>query len=336
MMISAAAASASASVSGQSLHQLVSEVRRLEATDHRDHVYGVLGMYRISRGVEVLPSLLTPDYSKSVAQVLIGATLCMILETRTLDILDDLSDSDLDLPSWCPDWAPIRLRYNGYPLAPFFKADNGSKIRKVVFFYDSSLRTISLVGIIVDRIQSFTNVLSQQRQSQDDQFPQLLDTVEEMVKGAGSMDEQALNEVIGATLIAGQNIDMTPADYESQQDYLCYTSALRGNLKPFWSDLLSGKELARMIRYKRALRRGCHQRRFFVTRGGGYFGLGSARLQEDDLIVILYGCRTPCVLRPAEGAYRIVGTCYVYGIMFGEAVRKHEAEGKEDVTFRIV
>ncbi len=38
-----------------------------------------------------------------------------------------------------------------------------------------------------------------------------------------------------------------------------------------------------------------------------------------DVIVILAGGRTPFVLRPNGGYYRLVGPCYVHGIMNGEA-----------------
>jgi hypothetical protein len=46
------------------------------------------------------------------------------------------------------------------------------------------------------------------------------------------------------------------------------------------------------------------------------------------------------VMRPLpglpEGSYRLLGASYVYGIMDGEAVWRHEEMGLEDVIFRIV
>jgi len=46
------------------------------------------------------------------------------------------------------------------------------------------------------------------------------------------------------------------------------------------------------------------------------------------------------VMRPLpglpEGRYSLLGTSYVYGIMDGEAVRRHKETGLEDDVFRIV
>lgn len=38
-----------------------------------------------------------------------------------------------------------------------------------------------------------------------------------------------------------------------------------------------------------------------------------------DRIVILNGSNVPLVLRPVEDHYKLIGPCYVHGIMYGEA-----------------
>jgi hypothetical protein len=46
------------------------------------------------------------------------------------------------------------------------------------------------------------------------------------------------------------------------------------------------------------------------------------------------------VMRPLpglpKGSHMLLGTSYVYGIMDGEAVRRHKEMGREDFIFRIV
>ena len=43
--------------------------------------------------------------------------------------------------------------------------------------------------------------------------------------------------------------------------------------------------------------------------------------KEGDEIWIIYGCRTPFLLRPTEGRYLMVGECFVDGIMNGQALK---------------
>lgn len=72
--------------------------------------------------------------------------------------------------------------------------------------------------------------------------------------------------------------------------------------------------------------------RRFGTTARGAFLIGPDTTQEGDTVAMLYGGRTPFVLRPREdGGWTLVGECYVHGMMGGEAL---EEEG-EDETFSI-
>ena len=44
--------------------------------------------------------------------------------------------------------------------------------------------------------------------------------------------------------------------------------------------------------------------------------------EQGDEVWIIYGCRTPFLLRPTEGGYLMVGECFVDGIMDGQALRR--------------
>ncbi|KAH6714263.1 heterokaryon incompatibility protein-domain-containing protein [Leptodontidium sp. MPI-SDFR-AT-0119] len=67
------------------------------------------------------------------------------------------------------------------------------------------------------------------------------------------------------------------------------------------------------------------KRRFFETKGASHkslFGLGSPAIKNGDLVCILFGCSVPVVLRKDHERkyYQIIGECYVYGMMDGEAI----------------
>ena len=56
-------------------------------------------------------------------------------------------------------------------------------------------------------------------------------------------------------------------------------------------------------------------------------------LQEDDIVCIFYNARQPFVLRKLEdNSFKLIGECYVHGIMHGEALKEGE---KRSRTFTI-
>jgi hypothetical protein len=72
-------------------------------------------------------------------------------------------------------------------------------------------------------------------------------------------------------------------------------------------------------------------RKFCVTKGG-YFGFVPRSTELGDQIHITYGCVVPFVLRPSgtrEGANRLVGECYVHGIMKGEVLASGRFQEEE-------
>jgi hypothetical protein len=84
------------------------------------------------------------------------------------------------------------------------------------------------------------------------------------------------------------------------------------------------RKLWQQARY--ALDRTCMIWRQFSSQKG-YYGMASSdEAQEGDLMCVLFGGEVPFVLRlNDDGRYRMIGGCYVYGIMNGEAMREVEA-----------
>jgi hypothetical protein len=81
-------------------------------------------------------------------------------------------------------------------------------------------------------------------------------------------------------------------------------------------------------------------RRFFITKKG-YFGLGPQKSEPGDRIAVLFGSGVPFVLRKCPSrsgtrAWRIIGECYVHGIMQGEVIRKWELGSAESQMLLLV
>ncbi|KAK4235440.1 heterokaryon incompatibility protein 6,OR allele [Achaetomium macrosporum] len=60
--------------------------------------------------------------------------------------------------------------------------------------------------------------------------------------------------------------------------------------------------------------------RIFARTGRGYYVLGPAALEAEDVVCVLFGTKVPFCLRPMGRRYLLVGECYVHGLMKGEAI----------------
>ena len=79
----------------------------------------------------------------------------------------------------------------------------------------------------------------------------------------------------------------------------------------------------------------CYRRTFFAT-AEEWLGSCLETVLPGDAIVVLYGGKVPYVLRKQVcGSYRLVGCCYVDGVMDGEAVGMCERSELVERDFRL-
>lgn len=79
--------------------------------------------------------------------------------------------------------------------------------------------------------------------------------------------------------------------------------------KDFPAEFLNTDELQRLSK-----------RAFSTTQG--YIGLVQNGIHTGDVVVVIYGARTPFVIRGVGGdRYQLIGDCYVHGIMDGEFLK---------------
>lgn len=63
----------------------------------------------------------------------------------------------------------------------------------------------------------------------------------------------------------------------------------------------------------------------------GYYILGPDVMEPGDVVVVLYGGKVPFVLRPEGNWWKLLGECYIHGVMAGEAL----GMGAEEEIFTI-
>lgn len=85
--------------------------------------------------------------------------------------------------------------------------------------------------------------------------------------------------------------------------------------------------------YTRDMKSACYDRSFFITNKGS-MGLAPVQAKAGDSIVFFSGGLYPFILRPyGDGAYAIVGDCYLYDFdEFG--FTREEIDGFEDFVLR--
>ena len=80
-------------------------------------------------------------------------------------------------------------------------------------------------------------------------------------------------------------------------------------------------------------------RRLIKTKKNDFLGLAPGATKKRDIVAILYGLSVPVVLRQiqdgpeGEDVFKLVGECFIYGMMDGEAMDFREAQGIQDQTF---
>jgi len=72
-------------------------------------------------------------------------------------------------------------------------------------------------------------------------------------------------------------------------------------------------------------------KRSFITTTNGFIGLAPAATEPGDDIVLFFGGRTPYVIRRLQsGGYRFIGSCFLLGVMQGEALCGYPEEQVTD------
>lgn len=65
--------------------------------------------------------------------------------------------------------------------------------------------------------------------------------------------------------------------------------------------------------------------------------MGSGYMAVCDVIIVLFGCSTPGIIRPAgsDGDYRYVGDAYLNGFMYGRAIDQWRKGEREERKFKL-
>lgn len=306
----------------------------------RDKVFAVLCLgkdWLENRGLE-------PNYPATVEDVFREFAIWDSQTNRTLRTLSCPSGDLSALPSWVPDWRSVD---NPDPFTLYGNQTgfDASKNKKLDAWYADERRTFVVKGQEVDTVQRLGPpsqfVKATSRSSIDRSWIERLERSQEWLMacqnfasgGTKELHESRFEE-FWRTMICNltENASPAPDKYsEYFSDYLQFMVAVPERYRQgLWDPAFTPKNFInhypKMVDFKNherieaSLEKWSSKRRICLTRKDKLaFVPQSAK--ETDIICVLYGSRVPYVLRRIEeGYYQVIGECYVYGIMDGEAL----------------
>jgi hypothetical protein len=339
------------------LADLLNFTRGFDATQPVDQIYALLGIVD-DKGVVV-------DYSLPLDHVFTQVARHLLYRQPDLEVLSMVHHAKSagyeseGFPSWVPKWHQ-RDEYPGIIFNQTPKSDAYATATAVpTQVQDTNSRnTASLKGLLFDAVDRVGPII--------DDFDIGPDYVEDndivrsshivqnlLVQDARYPTGEAGRHTVLKTLTAGLNVEFEPAESDPE-----YTPAAESFFNIFFEQSMKSKAQKRSALWQKIRRskdeglisqfeendslksyydavvNACSRHRLFVTTNG-YIGLGPLTMQDLDTVAILFGGKVPLVLRRAHNQWKLVGECYLHGVMKGEAAEAWRRGDLESQWFEI-
>jgi hypothetical protein len=290
---------------------LLSLARDLRLTDKRDRVYGFTAL---AEQISQQPLNLIPDYNRPFLEIYRDFAREYLISYKDLDLLNYVQqdDSELLLPSGPTSWVPcwdvnitnFNVLFNTYPkltsrsglsFDPVFVSDSLLRVRGVIvdivhFTSDLMLYETDTTAAIAGIWNNLSSLEVDLQYPQDDLLFAFSSCFELGRAPPGRSTTWRYDRAMFLLQLAEAGANLGEHSLSGHQGP---THDTRENL---------GKEIWRH----------CSGRRFLVTERG-YFGLGPGLVEKGDLCCIIFGAKTPFILRCTEvpGQFKLVGEAYI-------------------------
>lgn len=332
----------------------------LEATDHRDRFYGVLGLFDWSTTTGPI-QWLKVDYTRSVLEVSRDATRAAILNEGDLSIIEQCDlvhvsqRPNLEGYGSCSWVYELRRKDHIWPHRQRFReetkcADRPIHVQGIVPSKDE--RLLFLQGYKVSQVSV---VLTSEVIGSSCNAESLGGMIDDVVHCLVNMGRPHLIQKLMATIGMSESVSMPGSTFgwiKLADSFIVFCKRRHNASSDLGTRLYStttlGESFEAMI--KGAIDR-CAYRRFFLT-ADGRLALGHEWVKANDCVAVLFGGSHPFILRSAnehayplrrlmygsarqarQTGYRLVGLAHVPGIMEGEVVNRFEKDGVEPETF---
>ena len=322
------------------LLMLLENFRYAESTFSRDRFFALLGM--ASDGNE---AMFEPDYDSPLEKVVLKFARVFVRQGRGMQLLyrAGLCPQSHRFPSWIPDWTVNRPSSLQDPSERgIIFAASGPQQANIKCFPDTDELIVD--GYAVDNIQSVST-----SSNVEQEWKEYFEEVDTMVESADlSLLHDTREDLRWKVPIAGASYPRVAISevVDLQQSYAALRDCITGNQKGKVVEETGDPEIGKSVSssYAITLRRmqarlcedlrkqsasyisvlqdTLHGWRFVVTKKG-FVGVVPKLAATGDVIAVLKGGQVPFVLRESEtrsGAFRLVGECYIHGMMNGEGL----------------
>ena len=351
----------------QPLLPLLLEARNAFATDDRDKIFALMTLSeRETSGFVPDYSLSIEEVFIKFSKYHIEKTDTLDI----LGAVEDHSYRlKKELPSWVPDWEvhPPALalslldQYSSWDasrelrnqISAVFSSDNkiliakGITVDTVLHVSDSFLEYVPLPGTARDFVphlktdqakkmmHSLSDFYMQQRYRQweriaqkNKQYPASEDILSAFIRtvtadatlfspGPSTTDTSTVSSTMEEVYTAWCKYWNAASQFQGKYISTSYTST-------------TPPELEMAVRFMQAHHKAAYGRRFFTSKSHGYMGLCPTLTRKGDMLVVLFGGRTPFILRElGRGQLKFIGECYTHGLMHGEIFRQGDSSGAE-------
>ena len=285
---------------------IMATTRNCGCHEPRDRVYAVLNLLQEKEALGI-----QPDYGKETIQVYQDAALRHIAHYKRLDILAFSGQRAMKRQAitWVPDWtvsvADKILSFEGLA--------SGHSVSK---YQHDGMGILSVTGSHSATVESASTIKCSTHETT---IAELSRHIPLNALGDSYIAGGTLLDAYCATTCANQfrstylrprpDLPHFPHSSEILHQILQSPNPPSGDHS---NSTEAQKFLDTALHY-------CHGASFIKTREG-YIGLAPRLAQPRDQICILPGCNWPMLLRPApDSRHRVVGACYIHGLMHGEA-----------------
>ncbi|KAF5676174.1 heterokaryon incompatibility protein [Fusarium heterosporum] len=293
------------------LNDVLGRSRRLRATDKRDHIFALLDIFG-SFKTQLPPA----NYKKDEVGVFTDMATTFLRLLTPFEVLVHATNVEdgSKMPSWVTDWSQ-RPQFHIPPCDGLYNASGGSVASYSVSTDGKELKAL---GAFVDVLRSIPKVDESSYRTPYVPSRGILGYQKSCEVGFSLKDYLTgdnIREVLWRTLC--WNVD---AECHSPAD-----SALGPHFDRFYEALTSDKEMAeiekKLLEEATAFNDICvHSMPLGITTKG-YLASVPWTAREGDRIVILAGGEVPFIVRKhlSDDNFRLIGSCYVHGMMNGEA-----------------
>jgi hypothetical protein len=336
------------------LEMILSSTRGLKTSEPKDKIYGVLGMARKDwhrRAIVI-------DYATPLEELFAHVTRYLIARSYDvgfpLNVLSDAgypnSGSD-QFPSWVPQCHKPLMTERVIRGREFTAGGNfnyhEAKVGKLPEPYSLRLDGFVVGGIERGKILNSAIISGDTTEINFPKFWSMFITLHTFVDFAveGYIAGQPLHQAFATILSRGSFCDEAYLRllFDGIYQFMLWAAKKNGNVDeqeslvrdwyPRLGRIAEDVEeiLPGVFMFWEDIKRSAVGRKLFRAEGK-YIGLGPASLDAGDQVCVLFGGRTPFVLRPlGDGNFRFIGECYVHGIMCGELLNQGRKKRREFV-----